>query len=159
MALWPMQTLSSTQVPTTQVLKLSFTSRIIQTPLRVLPLFIKAKRKPGECAAYDCGIMHQATSDMERIELYAGALTEYGTEAQKMMLIEEIGELLNAFAKFPRGRAKVDDVIEELADVSIMVEQMALLYGWSRFESIREQKLKRLGERLDKLAYIRNAKN
>lgn len=91
--------------------------------------------------------------------MYAGALTEYGTEAQKMMLIEEIGELLNAFAKFPRGRAKAEDVIEELADVSIMVEQMALLYGWSRFESIREQKLMRLGERLDKLANIRNAKN
>lgn len=96
---------------------------------------------------------------MERLELYAGALTEYGSEAQKMMLIEEIGELLNAFAKFPRGRAKAEDVIEELADVSIMVEQMALLYGWSYFESIREQKLQRLRERLDKLANIRNAKN
>lgn len=98
-------------------------------------------------------------SKKKRIELYAGALTEYGIEAQKMMLIEEIGELLNAFAKFPRGRAQAEDVIEELADVSIMVEQMALLYGWSLFESKREQKLRRLRKQINKHAKNRNAKN
>ena len=95
--------------------------------------------------------------DMEKKEIYARALKKYGVAQQRLMLIEEIGELLNAFAKLPRARAEVEDVIEELADVSIMVEQMALLYGWSRFESIREQKLQRLGERLDKLTNIRNA--
>lgn len=107
---------------------------------------------PVECAAYVCGIMHQATSNMESIELYARALSEWGYEAQRNMLIEEIGELLNAFAKFPRGRSSMGDVIEELADVSIMVEQMALHFGWSRYKTIREQKLQRLKERLEKHA-------
>ena len=86
---------------------------------------------------------------MEHTALYARAISEYGPEAQERMLIEEIGELLNAFAKFPRGRAKVEDVLEELADVSIMVEQMALLFGWSRYNSIREQKIQRLESRLN----------
>lgn len=93
--------------------------------------------------------MHQVTSDMERIAIYARALEVYGHEAQEKMLIEEIGELLNAFAKFPRGRAKVDDVIEELADVSIIIEQMALLFGWSDYNYIREQKIQRLESRLN----------
>ena len=82
--------------------------------------------------------------------LYAHALVEYGPEAQQMMLIEEIGELLNAVAKFPRGRSRPEDIIEELADVSIMVEQIALLYGWERFELERERKLERLKMRLEK---------
>lgn len=144
-----MQTPSSTQVPTMQLFGQLYTLPIIQTPLRVLLSSTKAKKKPGECAAYDCGIMHQATSDMERTAIYARALEVYGHEAQEKMLIEEIGELLNAFAKFPRGRAKVDDVIEELADVSIMVEQMALLFGWSDYNYIREQKIQRLESRLN----------
>ena len=95
--------------------------------------------------------MHQVTNDMDRRKLYARALREYGPEAQKLMLIEEIGELLNAFAKFPRKRARAEEIVEELADVSIMVEQMAQLYGWSRYISERKRKLERLNWNLEAL--------
>lgn len=66
------------------------------------------------------------------------------------MLVEEIGELLSAIAKVPRGRAKDDDVIEELADVAIMVDQMAVFWGLKRFYKKKEMKLQRLQERLNK---------
>ena len=92
--------------------------------------------------------MPQVTNDMDRRKLYARALREYGPEAQKLMLIEEIGELLNAIAKLPRGRSIPEEVVEELADVSIMVEQMAFLFGWSRYTSERNRKLGRLASRL-----------
>lgn len=93
----------------------------------------------------------------ERIELYYKAIGKFGEDAQKMMLIEECGELLNALAKRVRGRASDDDVITELADVAIMVEQMAVLFGYSKFESEKERKLERLKERLKK--YEQNEQN
>lgn len=77
------------------------------------------------------------------------ALTTWGIEAQEMMLIEECGELLNAVAKQHRHRMNHLDVITELADVSIMVEQMAMHYGEDLFLAERERKLQRLHNRLE----------
>lgn len=84
------------------------------------------------------------------IDIYNRAINTYGYNAQRLMLIEEIGELLNAIAKLSRARAKIDDVIEELADVAIMVNQIAFYWGWSDFNTIKEIKLQRLQERLNK---------
>lgn len=84
------------------------------------------------------------------IDIYNRALNTYGYNAQRLMLIEEIGELLNAIAKLPRARATIDDVIEELADAAIMIEQMAFYWGWSVFHAKKEMKLERLQERLNK---------
>lgn len=85
----------------------------------------------------------------EVTETYSRALKEYGFDNQRMMLCEEIGELLNAIAKHHRGRTEsVMEVITELADVSIMVEQMAEHFGFADFEAEKERKLERLRERL-----------
>lgn len=81
-------------------------------------------------------------------EIYRKALEAKGYHHQKMVLVEECGELLNAIAKSERGRAKVADIITELADVSIMVEQMALFFGWKEFEEEKKRKLERLNQRL-----------
>ena len=86
----------------------------------------------------------------KEIDIYNRALNTYGYNAQRLMLIEEIGELLNAIAKLPRGRATGDDVIEELADVSIMVDQMAVFLGLKKFYEKKEMKLQKLQERLKK---------
>lgn len=85
----------------------------------------------------------------EQYVLYGDALSTYGFENQRMMLIEECGELLNAIAKHHRGRIENDmDVITELADVSIMVEQMAVHFGLRMFEHEKRRKLERLEQRL-----------
>lgn len=84
------------------------------------------------------------------INIYNRAINTYGYNAQRLMLIEEIGELLNAIAKLSRARATIDDVIEELADVAIMVNQIAFYWGWSDFNTKKEIKLQRLQERLNK---------
>lgn len=76
------------------------------------------------------------------------ALDRYGIEAQEMMLFEECGELINALAKLHRKRANHLDLITELADVSIMIDQMALYYGEDLFEKERERKLLRLNDRM-----------
>lgn len=82
--------------------------------------------------------------------LYSQALNQYGLEAQKWVLIEECGELLNALAKLKRDRTNKDDVINELADVHIMVEQMAYYYGLEDFLAEKGKKLARLKTRLSK---------
>lgn len=86
----------------------------------------------------------------KRIELYQKALSKWGASAQKKMLMEEVGELLSAVGKFDRMRVEENSVITELADVSIMVEQMATLFGYENFEKEKEYKLNRLEKRLKK---------
>lgn len=86
----------------------------------------------------------------ERISLFKKALEKWGVLAQQKMLMEEVGELFSAIGKFDRMRAEEKDVITELADVSIMVEQMAVLFGYEAFEEEKEFKLNRLKEKLEK---------
>ena len=78
------------------------------------------------------------------------ALRIHGIFNQQWMLVEECGELLNAIAKLRRDRVGKMDVITELADVSIIVEQMAFFYGEEEFNQERERKLLRLKDRLEK---------
>ena len=86
---------------------------------------------------------------MSKKEVYNKALATYGIKAQTWMAIEECAELANALAKRERGRATVDDVITELADVSIMVEQLAEYYGVGAFIAEKERKIARLEQRLE----------
>lgn len=84
----------------------------------------------------------------ERIDLYKEAITKWGEEAQTNMLNEECGELIAAVAQFKRGRTSHHDVMTELADVSIMVEQLATMMNYDDFEKEKDRKLIRLKERL-----------
>lgn len=75
----------------------------------------------------------------------------FGPEKQKMMAVEECSELINALAKEQRGRVKDQDVITEIADVMIMMEQLAVLYGQGLVEAEKARKLDRLEERIRKV--------
>ena len=86
----------------------------------------------------------------KRIELYQKCLSKWGEEAQINMVYEEIGELLTALSRFKRGRANHNDIMTELADVSIMVEQMATLMSYEDFEKEKDYKLNRLKQKLEK---------
>lgn len=77
------------------------------------------------------------------------ALSTFGAEHQRIMCMEECAELIDALAKYDRGRAGAKDVITELADVNIMVEQMAIFFGKEEFEKEKERKLKRLQEKIN----------
>lgn len=81
-------------------------------------------------------------------EIVSDALVTFGAERQCIMCMEECAELIDALAKYNRGRADAKDVITELADVSIMVEQMAIFFGKEEFEAEKVRKLKRLQERI-----------
>lgn len=68
------------------------------------------------------------------------ALSKFGENAQKEMLIEEIAELTQAILKDRRGRES--NIAEEIADVQIVLDQIKLLHpDWISWEQV---KLKRL---------------
>lgn len=85
-----------------------------------------------------------------KLEIYFNALSQFGISSQQWMLVEEIGELLNEIAKLKRNRSTKENIFTELADVHIMVEQMAVFFGWEEFVKEKERKLKRLESRLQK---------
>lgn len=74
----------------------------------------------------------------------------YGKEPQLVMLMEECGELIQACSKQLRRKDKsINNLIEELADVRIMIEQIEHLYGIKSFvEDEMNYKLIRQLERM-----------
>lgn len=74
----------------------------------------------------------------------------YGKERQLVMLMEECGELIQACSKQLRRKDKsINNLIEELADVRIMIEQIEHLYGIKSFvEDEMKYKLIRQLERM-----------
>ena len=89
----------------------------------------------------------------ERIKLYNDAINKWGEDAQVNMMYEECGELITAISQFKRGRTSHHDVMTELADVSIMVEQIATMMNYEDFEKEKDRKLMRLRERLEKYGH------
>lgn len=78
------------------------------------------------------------------------ALKHFGTNAQILKLCEECAELITAINHCKDGRDKASHVAEEIADVSIMLEQMRIAFGIGANEVKRwiEDKLERLEERI-----------
>jgi NTP pyrophosphatase (non-canonical NTP hydrolase) len=86
----------------------------------------------------------------DRLNLYKEAIEKWGEEAQVNMLNEECGELIAAVAQFKRGRTSHHDVMTELADASIMIEQIATIMNYDDYGKEKDRKLNRLKERLEK---------
>lgn len=83
-------------------------------------------------------------------ETLQNAIKVYGRDKQTDMAIEEMGELLVAINQQKRGRVSVEAVQEEIADVKIMVEQLAIIYGENGVSSFEAKKVARLKERIVK---------
>ena len=65
----------------------------------------------------------------ERVAIYREALQLYGPEMQTAVAIEEMSELTKALIKVQyRQGHDMGAVIEELADATIMLEQLRLMY-------------------------------
>jgi NTP pyrophosphatase (non-canonical NTP hydrolase) len=83
----------------------------------------------------------------EKLKLYQKAIDTWGIEAQRNMAFEELGELNTALARDRRGRATKEEILTELADVTIMCEQLALILGYDDYEKEIDNKLVRLRDK------------
>ena len=102
----------------------------------------------------------------EELKVLQEAIDHYGEESQLDMAIEEMSELTKAICKYKRAvkergqdicysTAKdvifaKGDIVEEIADVLIMIEQMMMIFDCEqRVSAIASQKIKRLKGRID----------
>ena len=87
-------------------------------------------------------------------DLAAKIIRHYGAEAQKDILIEECAELIQAVEKSrrqPDAPELTADMVEEMADVYIMIMQFESIMGyyWSEmFDRTVQEKLQRQIDRI-----------
>lgn len=86
---------------------------------------------------------------IDKYAIYIKALDAYGAQAQTLMCMEEMSELQKELCKHARGAGNVHQIAEEIADVRIMLDQMALLHGCEGLAAnYKTAKIDRLAERL-----------
>ena len=81
------------------------------------------------------------------------AIKKYGVEKQLLICIEELSELIQAITKmerYPNDETRKNDLTEELTDVLICLDYLALIYeiDEAKIDEIWSKKLKRLKERM-----------
>jgi len=93
---------------------------------------------------------------MDEKELMAAAIERYGEGAQLVKCCEELGELTQAICKmFDKSTGVQPDaeaVVEEIADVEIMIEQVRMILRVDPAQEARwrDRKLRRLKARLSR---------
>lgn len=84
-----------------------------------------------------------------QIDIMNKAISTYGQDSQMLMAIEEMSELTKAICKYKRYGDNVNDIAEEIADVTIMLEQLKMMFDvYPEVEMNIDLKLKRLERRL-----------
>ena len=77
-------------------------------------------------------------------EVLIKAIQTYGREHQISKAIEEMAELTNELAKSIDKRTTTERVIDEIADVRIMIGQLEYMYGAERVDNRYIEKVRRL---------------
>jgi len=80
--------------------------------------------------------------------LMNAAIEKWGVNLQTNLAQEECAELIVEIAHFQRGRKNKEELIEEIADVTIMAYQMAMIFGEEEVQRVINEKMKRLENRL-----------
>lgn len=83
-------------------------------------------------------------------DIYRMAIAHYGKLNQLDVAIEEMAELTKEIVKNKRGENNRDHIVEEIADVYVMLKQLELIFDIDLKEIIdmRNAKLKRLERRI-----------
>lgn len=64
-----------------------------------------------------------------RKEVYLEAVLRHGLPEQMIVAIEELSEVQKEICKVMRGKGSMEHLAEEIADATIMLEQLRLFYG------------------------------
>lgn len=85
-----------------------------------------------------------------RKKVYEDAITRWGSHNQLVVAIEEMSELQKEICKCFRHEGKKEDLIEEVADVSIMLEQIIFIFDIDDdVKKMVDKKIQRLKGRLE----------
>lgn len=83
-------------------------------------------------------------------DIYNKAKQVYGIDAQVTKAVEELAELQKELCKFLLDDGTMKNIIEEIADVKVMIEQLELIFECKdKVKLIKKAKIQRLSDRLD----------
>lgn len=92
--------------------------------------------------------MNKITYD-QRLQTYINAFIQYGEEKQTIVAIEELSEAQKELCKFMRGLGNKEHLAEEIADATIMLEQMRYIFDVNDMVSQKmDEKIRRLDDKL-----------
>ena len=84
-----------------------------------------------------------------RMQIYTNAMLQYGEKNQYIVAIEELSECQKEICKALRGQLNEDHLAEEVADATIMLEQIRMLFGINDLVDRKmDEKITRLDRKL-----------
>lgn len=89
----------------------------------------------------------------ERRAVYARAIEQNGEQLQAIVALEELSEAQKEICKMLRGDGSIEHFAEEIADATIMLEQLRMIFGIN--EAVgrwMDRKVQRLADRLERRA-------
>jgi len=85
----------------------------------------------------------------QRVQTYTNALIHFGKANQLIVALEELSECQKEVCKVMRGESNLSHLAEEIADATIMLEQVRLMFGLNELVCEKmDEKVKRLDDRL-----------
>ena len=92
----------------------------------------------------------QHVSPDERRAIYLAAFEKYGEQCQQNKFDEELGEFLTELGRMRNGAGNYANLAEEMADLTIMLEQLAMIYGIEdEMAEQKDYKVRRLAQRIE----------
>lgn len=89
--------------------------------------------------------------EQKQKETLIRAVETFGMQSQLTQTMEECAELVKECSKAIRGFDVRENIIEEVADVYIMLSQLRIMFeiGDAELKELLNYKIRRLGERLE----------
>ena len=85
----------------------------------------------------------------ERCKTYTNAMLAFGEQNQLIVAVEELSECQKEICKILRGCDGLRNLAEEVADVTIMLEQIQLMFNINDCVcNFMDEKIKRLEDRV-----------
>lgn len=113
---------------------------------------IEKKLDMTRFAKYEYQGFHRQTfieTDKWDTKVLIDTIKKNGTDAQIIVAMEELSELIKELSKHLRDKGYIDSISEEMADVKIMLKQLTIMFGnRARVKYWQDKKIERLAERL-----------
>jgi NTP pyrophosphatase (non-canonical NTP hydrolase) len=87
------------------------------------------------------------------------AIEAYGDYEQRQIAVEELAELIVALKHYERHRVGADAVVEEVADVIIVLAQLVAMFGEEAVEAKVTEKSERLMRQITAISKIKKSLN
>ena len=119
---------------------------------------IERTSKGVRCFYAKMGVIQMEEKMEEYSAILADNIKAHGVVEETVIAMEECAELIQAISKVRRygfGGQYKDNLIEEIADVSIVIREIMMIFGLSDgdINEVIDSKIQRIKKRLDKTEY------